>query len=94
MKKLLEDQKKAKEEERIKNEKDKVEEKAAKKRKKAAEKATPGVVGNFMKQAVQNQTEATQVGPNGGKRTFKRRRKTRINKKNKRKTNKSKQNKK
>ncbi len=49
--------------------------------------------GNAITLGMQN-TLQNQANPNGGKRTFKRRRKTRINKKNKRKTNKSKQNKK
>tara|TARA_X000000950_G_scaffold142486_1_gene176636 strand:+ start:13252 stop:14223 length:972 start_codon:yes stop_codon:yes gene_type:complete len=50
-------------------------------------------VGNAITLGMQN-TLQNQANPKGGKRTFKRRRKTRINKKNKRKTNKSKQNKK
>jgi|TARA_B100001093_G_C26850191_1_gene1024779 hypothetical protein len=81
---LLEKQNKEKEEARIKNENDKVE-------KKAVETAAKGVLGTSITQAVKNRVAAN---PTGGKRTFKRRRKTRINKKNKRKTNKSKQNKK
>ena len=90
---LLEKQKKAKEEERIKNEKDNETEKQKKKIKQVENKVlkttATGLIDDVLKQSVQNQ-----VGPKGGKRTFKRRRKTRINKKNKRKTNKSKQNKK
>ena len=94
LKDLLESQNKAKEEARIKNENDKVQEKAAKKRDKENEKqakeAAPRLADNIFEQAVKKVAE----NPTGGKRTFKRRRKTRINKKNKRKTNKSKQNKK
>ncbi len=57
----------------------------------AVEAAAKGVLGTSVTQGMQNAAAASK---NGGKRTFKRRRKTRINKKNKRKTNKSKQNKK
>ena len=57
----------------------------------AVEAAAKGVLGTSVTQAMQNAAAASKKG---GKRTFKRRRKTRINKKNKRKTNKSKQNKK
>ena len=91
---LLENQNKAKEEARIKNEKDNETKKAKKEinkeNEKQAKKAAPVFYDSVLKQAVQNVAPASV----GGKRTFKRRRKTRINKKNKRKTNKSKQNKK
>lgn len=90
LKDLLESQNKAKEEARIKNEKDNETEKQIKKmqkiEKKAVKAAAEGVLNNVYTKVAAN--------PTGGKRTFKRRRKTRINKKNKRKTNKSKQNKK
>lgn len=80
LKDLLESQNKAKEEERIKNE--------------AVEAAAKGVLGTSVTLGIQNAVKKVAANPTGGKRTFKRRRKTRINKKNKRKTNKSKQNKK
>ena len=93
---LLEKQKKEKEEARIKNEKDNETEKQVKKRTKVEEEArivtSKGLFDNVYKNVAANINEKAK--PVGGKRTFKRRRKTRINKKNKRKTNKSKQNKK
>ena len=61
--------------------------------KKQAKEAAGALTGTILVQGIKN-TLQYQENQKGGKRTFKRRRKTRINKKNKRKTNKSKQNKK
>ena len=60
---------------------------------KQAKEAAGALTGTILVQGIKN-TLQYQENQKGGKRTFKRRRKTRINKKNKRKTNKSKQNKK
>ena len=89
---LLESQNKAKEEARIKNEKDNETKKQERKKQKAVQAAAKRVFDNSIKEIAEKKAAA--ANPTGGKRTFKRRRKTRINKKNKRKTNKSKQNKK